>query len=127
MAPISKSHTNNDVVPETMIRTMSVAKEIGQEYGIVTYDLEVALKAYSIQQIVKPLFDNLLVMLESSHMQPAFFRAVRNLINESRLEDIITEEDILAEGSMVGFIKGKFYNRCTRIHEPVANVLEKKM
>lgn len=127
MDPISRSPTNNDVVRETMIRTMSVAKETGQEYGIVTYDLAVALKAYSIQQIEKPLFDNLLVMLGNFHIELAFFGAVGNLINESGLEDIITEADILAEGSMVGFIKGKFYNRCTRIHELVANVLEKKM
>ena len=28
---------------------------------------------------------------------------------------------------MMGFIKGKFYNRCTRIHELFANVLEQKL
>ena len=28
---------------------------------------------------------------------------------------------------MVGFLKGKFYNRCTRIHELLANVLEGKL
>jgi hypothetical protein len=28
---------------------------------------------------------------------------------------------------MIGFIKGKFYNRCTRIHELLANVVEQKL
>ena len=28
---------------------------------------------------------------------------------------------------MMGFVKGKFYNRCTRIHELLANVLEQKL
>ena len=27
----------------------------------------------------------------------------------------------------MGFIKGKFYNRCTRIHELLANVLDDKL
>ena len=64
-------------------------------------------------------------MLGNFHIELAFFCAVGNLINESGLEHITTEADILGEGSMVGFMKGKFYNQCTRIHELVANVLEK--
>ena len=28
---------------------------------------------------------------------------------------------------MMGFIRGKFYNRCTRIHQLLANVLEQKL
>ena len=68
MDPISRSTTNNDAVEETMIRTMSVAKETGQGYAVVTYDLAVALKAYSIQAIETPLFDKMMIML--SHFPP---------------------------------------------------------
>ena len=127
MDPISRSPTNNDVVRETMMRTISVAKETGQDYAVVTYDLAVALKAYSIQAIESPLFDKMLIMLGNFHIELAFYGAVGTLINESGIEFILTEADILAEGSMMGFIKGKFYNRCTRIHELLANVLEQKL
>ena len=127
MDPISRSPTNNDVVKETMVRTMNVAKETGQDYGVVTYDLAVALKAYSIQTIESPLFDKLLIMLGNFHIELAFYGAIGTLINESRIEYILTEAGVLAEGSMMGFIKGKFYNRCTRIHELLANVLEDKL
>ena len=127
MDPISSSPTNNDVVRETMVRTMSVAEETRQHYGIVTYDLAVAMKAYSIQEIERPLFDKLLIMLGNFHIELVFFAAVGNFICESRIEYILTEADVLAEGSMLGFIKGKFYNRCSRIHELLANVLEMKM
>ena len=48
MDPIPKPPTDNAVVRETMIHTMNVAKETGQDWAIVTYDLAVALKAYSI-------------------------------------------------------------------------------
>ena len=127
MDPISRSPTNNDVVRETMIRTMNVANETGQEYAVVTYDLQVALKAYSIQAIETPMFDKLLVMLGHFHVELAFYGAVGTFINDSGIEYILTEANILAEGSMMGFIKGKFYNRCTRIHELLANVLEQKL
>ena len=125
--PISQSPTNNDVVRETMVRTMRVANETGQQYAVVTYDLQVALKAYSIQAIESPLFDKLLIMLGNFHIELAFFGAIGTLIKESGIEFILVEADILAEGSMMGFIEGKFYNRCTRIHELLANVLEKKL
>lgn len=127
MDPISRSPTNNDVVRETMVRTLNVAAETGQEYAVVTYDLAVALKAYSIQQIERPIFDKLLIMLGNFHIELAFYGAVGTMIAESGMEFILTEAEILAEGSVVGFIKGKFYNRCTRIHEIVATVLESKL
>lgn len=127
MDPISKSPTNNDVVKETMIRTINVAKETGQDYAVATYDLAIALKAYSIQAIEAPLFDKLLIMLGNFHTELAFYGAVGTLINESGVEFILVEADILAEGSMMGFMKGKFYNRCTRIHQLLSNVLEQKL
>ena len=127
MDPIPRSPTNNDVVKEPMVRTLKIANETGQDYAVVTYDLQVALKAYSIQAIETPLFDKLLIMLGNFHIELAFYGAIGTLIKESGIEFILTEADILAEGSMMGFIKGKFYNRCTRIHELLSNVLGQKL
>lgn len=127
MDPIPMSPTDNAVVRETMIRTMNVAKETGQEWAVVMYDLAVALKAYSIQALERPRFDKLLIMLGNFHTELAFYGAVGTMINESGVEFILTEAEVLAEGSMVGFLRGKFYNRCVRIHELLANVLEMKL
>ena len=127
MDPISRSPTNNDVVRETMIRTQNIARQAGHEYAIVTYDLAVATKAYSIQELEQPLFDNLLILLGNFHIELAFYGAVRTMINESGIEFTLTEAGVLSEGSLTGFIKGKFYNRCTRVHDLLANVLEMKL
>ena len=54
------------------------------------------------------------------------YGAIGTLIKESGIKFILAEADIV-EGSMMGFIKGKFYNRCTRIHELLSNVLEQKL
>ncbi|KAJ8046446.1 hypothetical protein HOLleu_05118 [Holothuria leucospilota] len=127
MDPISSSPTNNDVVRETMVRTMNVAKETGQDYAVVTYDLAIATKAYSIQALETPLFDKLLIMLGNFHTEMAFYGAVGTFMNECGIEFILTESHVLAEKSIMGFIKGKFYNRCKRIHELLANVFEQKL
>lgn len=127
MDPISSSPTNNDVVRETMIRTLNVAKEAGQEYAVVTYDLAVAKKAYAIQEVERPLFDELFILLGNFHVELAFYGALGTLISDSGIEFVLSEADVLAEGSVQGFIKGKFYNRCTRVHDMLATVLELKL
>ena len=124
MDPISQSPTRNDVVRETMARSMTVAHETGMPYLPVTYDLAVALKAYSIQVLEAPLFDKLVILLGNFHLELAFFGALGTYIADSGLEYILTEAGVLAEGSLSGFLKGKHYNRCTRIHQLAATVLE---
>jgi len=127
MDPIAASPTRNDVVRETMNRSMSVAIETKQEYAVVTYDLAVALKAYSIQALDAPLYDKLLVMLGNFHLELAFYGAVGTFLNESGAEHLLTESGVLAEGSLMGFIRGKFYNRCARIHDILALAMEIKL
>ena len=57
----------------------------------------------------------------------ALYGAFGTYIHESGAEYILTESGILAEGSLMGFIRGKFYNRCTRIHEILGIVMERKL
>ena len=102
-----------------------IAAENNQEYAVVSYDLAVALKAYSIQALRAPEFDKLIILLGVFHLELALFGALGTYIDDSGIEYILTEYGILAEGSLSGFLKGKFYNRCTRIHQLVAAVLEK--
>ena len=98
-----------------------------QNHAVVTYELTVALKAYSIQTLESPLLDKLLIMLGNFHVELAFYGAIRTVVNENGIEFILTEAEVLAEDSMMVFMKGKFYNRCTRIHKLLANVMEQKL
>ena len=123
--PISRSSTSNDVVRETMVRTLKIAHEVNQEFAVVTSDLAIASRAYAIQAIEASRFDKLLILLGNFHVELAFFRAVGTFLNGSGIEVVLTESGVLAEGSLIGFIKGKFYNRCQRIHELAAIVLER--
>lgn len=110
-----------------MFRSLKVADETGMPYRPVTYDLAVALKAYSIQALQTPVFDRLIILLGHFHVELAFFGATGTYISDSGIEYLLTEADILAEGSLIGFIKGKLYNRCTRIHQITAMALERAL
>ena len=125
--PIPFSPTRNDVVYETLERSMALADEIKQPYFPVTYDLNIAVKAYSIQSIMAPKFDRLVILLGEFHLELAFFGAVGTYISDSGLEYLLIESGVLAEGSVNGFVKGKVFNRCTRLHQLVAAVFEAKL
>ena len=127
MDPISHPPTRNDVVQETMVRSVKVAQETNQEFAVVTYDLAIALKAYSIQALQVPTFDKLIIMLGNFHLELAFFGAVGTFLADSGVEYLLNEAGVLAEGSVAGFMKGKFYNRCTRIHQILAAVMEQEL
>ena len=127
MDPISLPPTRNDVVQETMVRSVKVAQETRQGYAVVTYDLAIALKAYCIQALQAPAFDDLIILLGNFHLELAFFGAVGTYLADSGVEYLLNESGALAEGSVTGFMKGKFYNRCTRIHQILAAVLEREL
>ena len=104
-----------------------MAIETHQEYGVVTYHLDVALNAYSIQTLDAPRFDKLLIMLGNFHSELGLYGVIGTFINESGVEYMLTVAWILAEGSLMSFIRGKYYNRCVRIHDILALVMEGKM
>ena len=104
--------------------SFDAAIETHQEYGVVTYDLAVPHKAYSIQTRDAPRFDKLLIMLGNFHLELAFYGVIGTFLNESGAEYLLTESGILAEGSLMSFIRGKYYNR---IHDILALVMERKM
>ena len=104
---ISQSPTRNDVVQETLICSVQVADEMGMSHIPVSYDLAVAIKALSIQELQKPQFDKLVILLGNFHLELAFFGAVGTFVHDSGLGYLLTESDVLAEGSLPGFLEGK--------------------
>ena len=54
----------------------------------------------------------------------AYFNTCGKIISESGALHILVESLVLAAGSTNGFIKGKNYNRCQRIHELLSLAFE---
>ena len=116
--------TGLDVIQETLNITQHCADDIGQKYGIVTYDLNAAKPAFQMQVTEIPKYDRLFIMPGPFHLEMSFFKALGRLINESGGPAIINESGVLAPGSLKGFLSGKNFNRCKRIHPMYALDLE---
>ncbi|OXU16633.1 hypothetical protein TSAR_013301 [Trichomalopsis sarcophagae] len=124
LMPINVSPTNKSVVYETMRQTQEVAKECRQGYMQVTYDLAIANIAYQIKSKEKPNFENIFIHMGSFHVMMAYFKAIGKFIDECGLTQIMIQSDLLASGSLNGFISGKHFNRCKRLHGIVSLALQ---
>ena len=116
--------TRNDVVLETMKMSQQIAKECGEDYMLVHYDLAIAKPALQIQAAESPRFDNLFIAFGPFHISLAFFRALGYLIDSSGGPEMLTESGLLATGSLNGFLSGNHYNRCKRLHPMLATALQ---
>lgn len=124
LPPINQSPTSNSVVLETMKRAKQIAAECGQENICVTYDLAIAKVAFQIQCTEAPAFDNLFIQMGDFHTMMAFFHAIGKVIEDCGLTDILVDAEIIAGGSVNGFLQGKHFNRCKRIHPIISLALQ---
>ena len=78
MPNLNKPITTQEVIVETMRTSQKCAQECGQQYGLVTYDLDVARTARKIQITDQPEFDNnLFIVFGAFHIQMCFFRSMQ--------------------------------------------------
>ena len=122
---ISLPPTRLDVVAETMRVAQRVASECNEKYAVVTYDLAIAKPASQIQVTESPLFDNVFIMFGAFHIMMCFFSCIGYYIDGSGGETILLDSEVLAAGSLNGFLSGKHYNRCKRIHVLLAAAFQK--
>ena len=103
------------------------AGEVHQKYTIVTFDLAVAKKAYSIVWQNPQQFNNVMVQLGMFHTTCGFLAAFRKQMGSSGLEEIFIESGIYASGSIAKVMSGKHYNRAMRVRKIMLEALEQKL
>ena len=72
--------TSLDVIQDTFVTTQRCAKDVGQRYGIVTYNLNAAKPAMQMQITDAPKYDDLFTMPEPFHIELAFFKAIGKIV-----------------------------------------------
>lgn len=124
LTPINESPTNKSVVLETMKQSQKICKEVKQSSIQVTYDLAIAKVALEMQASYKPNLDNLFIHLGPFHIMMAYFKAIGKVIMDCGLTNVMVQSNLLASGSVNGFLEGKHFNRCKRLHPLMAVGLE---
>ena len=77
-----------------------------------------------MQATEKPKYDNVFIMPGVFHVEMAFFKALGKLIEDSGGPTMLIETDVLATGTLNGFLSGKHFNRCKRLHPILGLALE---
>lgn len=124
LTPINSSPTNTPVVMETMKQSQNICQEVQQSSIQVTYDLAIAKVALQIQATEAPRFDNLFIHLGPFHIMMSYFKTIGKFISDCGLSNIMVQSNLLASGSVNGFLEGKHFNRCKRLHPLMAVGLE---
>ena len=106
--------------------SQKVAEECGESYAVITltYDLAIAKPALQIQAQEAPFYDNVFICFGAFHICLAYFGCLGYFLNGSGGPNILTENDVLAPGSLNGFLLGKHYNRCKRFHPLLATAMQ---
>ena len=124
LSQINQSPTNHSVVAETLRRSLDITAEAGKTNISVTYDLAIAKIAMQIQEEERPQFDKIFIALRPFHVELAFFSALGKIVAGSGGPYILQESEALAKGSINGFLSGKNYKRCKRMHEILSLSME---
>ncbi|CAD6231327.1 GSCOCG00012217001-RA-CDS [Cotesia congregata] len=124
LTPINLSPTNTSVVYETLLMSNKVAEECYVKYVHVTYDLQIAKVAFSIQSTEQPVFDNLFMHLGMFHAMIAYVKTIGKFIDNCGLINVMKSSGLIASGSLNGFLLGTHLNRCRRLHPIVSAGLQ---
>lgn len=80
--------------------------------------------ALQIQLTDSPKYDNLFINLGAFHILMALFKAIGKYIDMCGIADVLVESELLAEGSVNGFITRKYFNSCKRIHPITSGAIQ---
>ncbi len=63
-----------------------------------------------------PRYGNVFICFGAFHITLVYFAGIGFVLAESVGTEILVETEVLASGSLNGFLAGKHYNRCKRLH-----------
>ncbi len=86
-------------------------------------DIAAGKPAVQMQVEERPLYGNVFICFGAFHITLAYFAGIGFVLAESGGTEIIVETEVLASGSLNGFLAGKHYNRCKRLNPLLANVM----
>ena len=124
MAPVFAPVTKKATVQHILKLSQQASLEV-QQYKVVTFDLAVAKKAYSLVWQSPEEFSDVIVRMGSFHLTCAVMGALGRKLRCNALQEVLIESKICAGGSIEQGLTGKHYNRALRVHKVVYEALER--
>ena len=86
---------------------------------------ELQLRLSTLYGINPVAWSDIVIHLGDFHAMMAYFGVMGLYVSGSGFEEVLFQADLCSSGSIRGVISGKHYNRCWKIHETFAEVLER--
>lgn len=114
---IEASPTDPATVRHVLAEAIKMADTLQCPTVMVVFDQAIYYKAQVIRWVDEDIRDRLLPRLGELHTIMSFTSAIGKRFARSGLEDLLVEAEVIAGGSMKGFISGHMYNRAIRGHK----------
>lgn len=125
MPPLNVSINENSTVQHILETSLAASEKVGQPYAIVTFDLAVAKKAYTLVWQYPDKFSKVVVRMGVYHTICSLFGTVGKMMQGSGFAEIGVEAGICPSGSLEKVMSGKHYNRALRVHKLFVEGLER--
>jgi len=125
MRPILHPLTEYATVQECLTKSMQVSKRLNQPCTFITFDYAAARMAYDIVWEKPTLYSNVIVHMGAFHTMCSYMGSLGKMMTGSGFEEILIEAGVCASGSINQVINGSHYNRAMRVHQHMADAIER--
>ena len=125
LPPILTPITEYPTIIEMFYVSRQLAKQSNMTYIHITLDVGAAIKAFHVIWNNPVAWSDIVIQLGDFHAMMAYFGVIGLYVSGSGFEEVLFQADLCSSGSIRGVISGKHYNRCWKIHETFAEVLER--
>ena len=125
LPPITRPITEFSTVCETIHRSIRLSEFSNMVYTHITVDIGAAEKYYKVIWNNPEEFKKVLIHLGDFHGMLQFFGNVGKFISSSGFKDIVFQAGMCSDGSIKKILSGKAYNSCWRIHEILAEAVNR--
>ena len=106
-----------DVLWTVMARCMDITRHLGQEFCVLTLDLQLYSKAKLLQWFKMNECENMILMLGGFHTQMNFAKVIGKHMTDSGLKEIWIDSSLFGENTAERILQGKGWNRAIRANK----------
>ena len=114
---INNPITDYKTVQQCLEYAESASREVGQDFVIATFDLDVCMKVYPLISNNPLKYQKHIVMIGPFHVICAYLKMLGKKMKVTGLDDIFVEAGLITLGSLQGVISRKKYSRAMACHK----------
>ncbi|KAL2104338.1 hypothetical protein ACEWY4_001206 [Coilia grayii] len=122
---IDASPTNLNTVHTILTRSLEIADKLELNEIVLVMDQAIYAKAQEIRWANSTFMERIVLRMGEFHTCMAYLSCIGKRFGDAGFQDIITEAEVVAAGSMDGILSGHQYNRSIHTHKLMCEALQR--